>query len=67
MKKILSIALVLVMVLSVAALVGCGGEKAPADEEPAATALKFGLGVVANYGKATDAEGETKGAGEFNR
>jgi hypothetical protein len=55
MKKILSLALVLVMVLSVVALVGCSGEK-----------LKFGLGVVANYGEAKDADGETNGAGEFN-
>ena len=64
MKKILSLALVLVMVLSVAALVGCSGDKEPAGND--AATLKFGLGVVANYGKATDAEGETNGAGEFN-
>lgn len=64
MKKILSLALVLVMVLSVAALVGCSGDKKPAGND--AAGLKFGLGVVANYGKATDAEGETNGAGEFN-
>ena len=67
MKKILSLALVLVMVLSVAALVGCGGEKAPADDgETAATALKFGLGVVSSYGEAKDADGETNGEGEFD-
>lgn len=64
MKKILSLALVLVMVLSVAALVGCTGDKAPSGDDTAA--LKFGLGVVANYGEAKDADGETNGAGEFN-
>ena len=64
MKKILSLALVLVMVLSVAALVGCSGDKKPAGND--ATGLKFGLGVVANFGEAKDADGETNGAGEFN-
>ena len=64
MKKILSLALVLVMVLSVAALVGCSGDKKPAGGD--AATLKFGLGVVANYGDAKDADGETNGAGEFN-
>ena len=64
MKKILSLALVLVMVLSVAALVGCSGDKKPAGND--AAGLKFGLGVVANFGEAKDAEGETNGAGEFN-
>ncbi|MBE6748600.1 MAG: hypothetical protein E7557_05125 [Ruminococcaceae bacterium] len=65
MKKILSLALVLVMVLSVAALVGCTGDKEPAGNDAAAT-LKFGLGVVSNFGEATDADGDTNGAGEFN-
>lgn len=64
MKKILSLALVLVMVLSVAALVGCSGDKAPSGDD--AATLKFGLGVVSNYGEAKDADGETNGAGEFN-
>ncbi len=64
MKKILSLALVLVMVLSVAALVGCSGDKEPAGND--AATLKFGLGVVSNYGEAKDADGETNGAGEFN-
>ncbi|MBR3809550.1 MAG: hypothetical protein IKK46_04520 [Clostridia bacterium] len=64
MKKILSLALVLVMVLSVAALVGCSGEKKPVGND--AAGLKFGLGVVANFGEAKDADGETNGAGEFN-
>jgi hypothetical protein len=64
MKKILSLALVLVMVLSVAALVGCSGDKAPAGDD--AATLKFGLGVVASYGEAKDADGETNGQAEFN-
>lgn len=66
MKKILSLALVLVMVLSVAALVGCSGDKEPTGDDAAATTLKFGLGVVSNFGDATDADGDTNGAGEFN-
>ena len=64
MKKFLSLALVLVMVLSVAALVGCSGDKAPSGDD--AATLKFGLGVVSSYGEAKDADGETNGAGEFN-
>mgnify|MGYP003301240694 CR=1 FL=1 len=64
MKKILSLALVLVMVLSVAALVGCSGDKEPTGGD--AATLKFGLGVVSSYGEAKDADGETNGAGEFN-
>ena len=64
MKKILSLALVLVMVLSVAALVGCSGDKEPAGND--AATLKFGLGVVSSYGEAKDADGETNGQAEFN-
>ena len=64
MKKILSLALVLVMVLSVAALVGCSGDKEPAGSD--AATLKFGLGVVSSYGEAKDADGNTNGQAEFN-
>ena len=64
MKKILSLALVLVMVLSVAALVGCTGDKEPAGTD--AATLKFGLGTVSNYGTYYDADGETNGTAEFN-
>ena len=56
MKKILSLALVLVMVLSVVALVGCSGD---------AATLKFGVGVTASYAKATDAGEEGDGTGEL--
>lgn len=63
MKKILSLALVLVMVLSVAALVGCSGDETNTDN---AATLKFGLGVVSNFGDSSDADGETNGQGEFN-
>ncbi len=56
MKKILSVALVVVMLFAVVALAGCS------KAEP----LKFGLGVVANYGDAKNADGETNGSGEFN-
>ncbi len=64
MKKILSLALVLVMVLSIAALVGCSGDKEPTGDDTATT-LKFGVGVTASYAKATDADGETNGEGEL--
>ena len=60
MKKILSLALVLVMVLSVAALVGCSGDKEPAGND--AATLKFGLGVVSSYGEAKDADLGVAGA-----
>ena len=55
MKKILSIALVVVMLFAVVALAGCSK----------AETLKFGLGVVANY-TAKSATEEANGAGEFN-
>ncbi len=51
MKKILSVALVVVMLFTVVALAGCGKKE---------VTLKFGLGVVANYGEAKAT------AGEFN-
>ncbi len=65
MKKILSLALVLVMVLSVVALVGCSG-KEKTDGDDAAPTLKFGVGIVASYAKATDATAEKNGVGEFD-
>ena len=49
MKKILSVALVVVMLFTVVALAGCGKKEAT---------LKFGLGVVANYGEAKATKGE---------
>ena len=49
MKKILSVALVVVMLFAVVALAGCGKEEAT---------LKFGLGVVASYGEAKETTGE---------
>lgn len=57
MKKILSVALAVVMLFAVVALAGC---------DKKAENLKFGLGVVANYGDAKNADGETNGSGEFN-
>ena len=63
MKKILSIALAVVMLFAVVALAGCS--KDPADDNKAAT-LKFGFGVVASYGDAKDADGETNGSGQVN-
>ncbi len=57
MKKILSVALAVVMLFAVVALAGCGKKEAN---------LKFGLGVVANYGAAKNADGETNGQGEIN-
>lgn len=57
MKKILAVVLAAVMLLGVVALTGCTSTT---------ETLKFGMGVVANYGDATDADGETNGSGEFN-
>ena len=57
MKKILSVALVVVMLFAVVALAGCGKEEAKGDDTSAAT-LKFGLGVVASYGEAKATTGE---------
>lgn len=56
MKKILSVALAVVMLFAVVALAGCSKEET----------LKFGLGVVANYGATKNADGENNGEGEFN-
>lgn len=58
MKKILSVALAVVMLFAVVALAGCGKKEAEA--------LKFGLGVVANYGDTKNADGETNGEGQVN-
>ena len=55
MKKVISLVLVLVLALSVVAMVGCG------KAEP----VKFGMGVVANYGDAKNADGDTNGSGQF--
>ena len=57
MKKVISIALVLVLALSVFAMVGCGKD---------AETLKFGMGVVAAFANAKDADGDTNGGSEFN-
>ncbi len=65
MKKILSLALVVVMVLSVVALVGCNGDKKPSGDD-AASALKFGMGIAAGYGEAKNADGDTNGAGQVD-
>lgn len=61
MKKILSVALAVVMLFAVVALAGCSNDK-----PDAAATLKFGMGVVASYGDATSADGETNGAGEID-
>lgn len=64
MKKILSVVLAVVMLFAVVALAGCS--KDPATNNGDAAALKFGMGVVANYGDAKNADGETNGQGEVN-
>lgn len=58
MKKFLSVFLAVLMLCAFVAATGCS-------KKPAET-LKFGLGVTANYGSATDAEGDSNGAGEFS-
>lgn len=60
MKKIISLLLVVFMVVSFAAC----GTKPTTDEnngDDVATALKFGVGIVASYGDAKDADGDTNG------
>ncbi len=54
MKKIISIALVIVLAISVFAMAGCGNKP-----------LKFGMGVVASLGEAKNADGDTNGSGNF--
>ena len=61
MKKILSIALCLLMLVSV--LTACGGDK-PADDNKAAT-VKFGAGVYSTI-KATDVTDEDNGTGTLD-
>lgn len=58
MKKILSVALAVVMLFAVVALTGCGKKDAET--------LKFGLGVVASYTDAKNADGETNGQVEVD-
>ena len=60
MKKIISLLLVVFMVVSFAAC----GTKPTTDEnngDEVATTLKFGMGIVASYGDAKDADGDTNG------
>ncbi len=68
MKKVISIALVVLLAFSVIALVGCGNttEEPAGNGDEAAAALKFGMGVVSSYGETKDADGDTDGAGEVN-
>ena len=62
MKKILSIALCLLMLVSV--LTACGGEKKPA-ADPAPANLKFGAGVYSTI-KATDVTEDDNGTGALD-
>lgn len=60
MKKIISLLLVVFMVVSFAAC----GTKPTTDEnngDDVAATLKFGMGIVASYGVAKDADGDTNG------
>lgn len=66
MKKVVSIALVVILALSVIALVGCGNNPdANTGDDTSSATLKFGMGVVANLGEAKNADGDTNGSGEF--
>lgn len=62
MKKIISFALAFILVLSLFTLAGCG--KKSADKDTAET-LKFGMGSYSYIDKATNAEGDTNGTGEY--
>ena len=54
MKKVLTLALAALMLLSALSLTACGKTES----------LKLGLGVSASYEKASDADGDTNGEGE---
>lgn len=58
MKKIVSLLLAVLMLLSVISLVGCG--EAKKSSEP----VKFGLGLYSSMSKAVSADGDTQGIGE---
>ncbi len=66
MKKILSVALVVLMVLTT--FVACNGgtpaETTGANNNEEIANVKFGMGVHTVYGDVTDADGETNGSGE---
>ena len=73
MKKFISIALVLVLALSVFAFAGCNktdaGKEPGSDVNTEATpseTVSFGMGVVAKLANAKDADGDTNGSGEFD-
>lgn len=57
MKKILSVILTLVMLVSLVAMAGCGAK---------AETLKFGFGVIGNYSDVKDATAEANGTGTAN-
>ena len=56
MKKIISLILAVVIACSLLSFASCS------KAEP----LKFGVGIIANYAKATDADGDTNGAGQVD-
>ncbi|MBQ7936019.1 MAG: hypothetical protein IJ333_06685 [Clostridia bacterium] len=55
MKRVLSAVLVVLMLVSLVAITGCGTK---------AETLKFGMGVATVYGKSTSADGDTNGSTE---
>ncbi len=57
MKKVISIVLVAVLAVAMVSLVACGNKT---------ETLKFGLGVVAQFSNAKNADGDTNGGCEFN-
>ncbi|MBR2337981.1 MAG: hypothetical protein IKA63_00760 [Clostridia bacterium] len=57
MKKVSSVVLSVLLLLSVVCLAGCGASKT-------SNPLKFGMGVHAYVEKATNADGDTNGVGE---
>jgi len=56
MKKIVSIALVLVMAFTLIALTACGGGETTTENPNTTTTTRFGLGVIYSEGTATDFE-----------
>lgn len=62
MKKIVSLVLVLVLVFSLFTLAGCGDKSA---DKAATETLKFGMGSYSYIDKATSADADANGKGEY--
>ncbi len=62
MKRLISIILATLVVLSCLALVSCDKKENPTGDNTPDATLSLGLGIASAYGKATNADGETNGS-----